>query len=172
MNAYQKTALSMIGKVKAASEKMTETAHVALCNATVHAVIHGDVTLFDRLADAMGKAADRRAMLLWSREIGCATFDTKAGAFRLIKTRRAELEIAFNSYDELLESLLNGVKWHEYGRSVAEHARTINPLAMLESIIRQAEKAANDNSGKLQLADGAEYQIEAIKGLIAELKAA
>lgn len=56
----------LITSIKGRSKKLDADIHLAACSALAHHVQHGDVTLINRLADALPKSARRNALFAWA----------------------------------------------------------------------------------------------------------
>ena len=73
-----------------AGRKIDGDIHVAATSCMFHAGEHGDVTLFERLLDAMPKSSRRVALITWGEMYFPITVNRKTGKTKLKPKRTAE----------------------------------------------------------------------------------
>jgi hypothetical protein len=79
----QKQIDKLIVTIRTSAAKLRENVQEAACAVTVHAVLHGDVTLATRLTDALGAGGRRQALVSWLEEFGPFAYDRKNETYKL-----------------------------------------------------------------------------------------
>lgn len=159
--SYKETTLSLLSSINDKSRDVRNLTHAALCNATMHAVQHGDVSLCDKILDALGKGHDRNLVIGWLKQFGCAKWNKELMQFQLAKARRDALVTA----GATLEELLANPAWHEFGKEKSDLAREFDVLAKLQSIVKGFDKAKAE--GKPTKND---WAVGAVASLISKLQ--
>lgn len=162
MSQYKATALSLITVITDKSRDVRVAGHAALCNATMHAVAHGDVTLCDRILDALGKAHDRKLVVDWLKEYGCAKWNKTTASFELSKSRRKALAAS----NITLQELMDNPAWHEAGKSKEQIVREYDLIAKIKAVVTGYDNAKEE--GKPTKND---WAAGAIASLLTQLQA-
>ena len=71
--------------------------HVAACSTLNHAELHGDITLANRLLEAMPNSARKNALRDWYTAFGKFSYDITSKAMIYDKTKTTELNKAINT---------------------------------------------------------------------------
>lgn len=115
-----------------------------------HAYQHGDVTLFDRLLDAV-KGQDRTALIEWIEEYGFATMRTsgpKSGTFGKNKDAVEAADFADGQavYDDYSADNTKVVPWYDFVKSVKQIAKDMTMPQLLNALMAKAADHANPES--------------------------
>ena len=154
--------LTRITNVAQSRYAMQRNIHEALCHATMHALNHGDVTLFNKIMDAAGKACDRRAVIDWCAAHSLAKWNRNIASFELNKGRRTALGNAHIGINELLDQ----TPWYEFGKEKKDLVREFDVIAKLQAVVRGYDNAKDD--GKPTAND---WAIGAVAALLGRLEA-
>lgn len=125
---------ALIGKeidgIKNAAAKLDTRIHVAALSVASHAHEHGDVTLAQKLVEALGKGMRRNALLAWL---------VKFGPFAPSEDGKSVVHAKGTEFD--LESA-KAQPWYDFKQEPA--FRPFDLDAMLEKLVENATKALND----------------------------
>lgn len=99
---------------------------VAAASAIKHHVDHGDVTLINRLVDAMPKGSRVNALRAYFDELSAARYDEEAKAFVHVKGASAKLDTALST------------PWYSFKPEAAYVP--LDPAAILSNVIRKMQK--------------------------------
>lgn len=137
MSTHQTRATALIEQIRGKSSEVAFLAHDALCAATAHAIEHGDVTLCDGILDALGKGHDRKLVIDWLAEFGCASWNKKEAKFTLNKSARTKLTKNGVTY----QGLIAQPRWDEFGKEKDELVREFDIIAKLRATVKGYENA-------------------------------
>lgn len=135
--SHLQSALSLVTAIKGSSLNIRQASHEALAHASIHALEHGDVTLFDRIFDALGKASDRQLMVKWCKEATPAIWNKETVSFQLNKAKRKAMNAANISFAEMMAK----TPWHDYGKDREDIDREFDIIARLRAAVKGYDNA-------------------------------
>lgn len=143
----------LIEAIKKAGAKLEGEIHQAACSALWHAEQHGDVTIMQKLIDALPGFARRNALIAWAVEFG------------KFKADKEGKSVEFNKFGKtgLIERAMDKPFW-EFKPEAPFQA--FDMKAELAKLLKRAEKAAGDDRNSLDSDD-----LIALRKLSAEAKA-
>jgi hypothetical protein len=150
----QKEIVSAIAEIGTAAGTLRDKVQVVAVSVIGHAFFHGDVTLADKLMDALGRATDRQALVHYFEDHGPFRWEKAQACFKLNKKFRDE-----HQFDEA--SLTTGVKWYEYGRSKKEISSSFDLVTRAKGLIKSLAKAEAEGK-EVDNAEFARYLQDAI----------
>jgi hypothetical protein len=112
-----------------------------------HAFIHGDVTLFDDLFDALS-GMNRKLFVKWVTKYGFATIDGETGKFKLNKTMRKNTDFGGNDpYQDCIDWLTaNASKWWAKEETAKQIAKDQDVAELLAALLRKMDKTEADGA--------------------------
>lgn len=129
-----------LASIKRTSGKLQDDIHHVACHIVGHALEHGDVTLADKLLDAMGAGARGQAMIAYLETFGPFRFETKSGVFALNRQKKADM-LAEHSANAWVDNLLAGVKWYDYTKERKQSIYDVEKMVV--GIINAASSKVN-----------------------------
>lgn len=152
-----------IAGVRKSTKAMRANIQEIVIHAAANAYVSGDVTAFTKLIDAT-RGVDQKAIMLWVREFGFATYNTDLGAYKLNKTMRKTNDFADG--DAVVDYLTNEAPaWYEFQPSKNDTGKEVNANKRLESLFKDMQKS--DNVIKVDF-KAAQDTIDAITQLMAK----
>jgi hypothetical protein len=109
----------------------------------LHAYIHGDVTLADKLMTAI-RALDRTAWARWMTHNGPFILDKTTGNFKLNKERRKLF--ASNTEEEIVGELELAGNWWDSTPSAKSVARALDVASRILSVANSINKARDEGT--------------------------
>jgi hypothetical protein len=109
----------------------------------LHAYIHGDVTLADRLMTAI-KAMDRTAWARWLTKNGPFILDKETGEFKLNKAKRKMH--SSNTEEEIVRELELAGNWWDSTPSAKSVARALDVAGRILSVANSVNKARDEGT--------------------------
>jgi hypothetical protein len=152
-----------IAGVRKSTKAMRANIQEIVIHAAANAYVSGDVTAFTKLIDAT-RGVDQKAIMLWIREFGFATYNTDLGAYKLNKTMRKNADFADG--DAVVDYLTNEAPdWYDFQPSKNDTGKEVNANKRLESLFKDMQKS--DNVIKVDF-KAAQDTIDAITQLMAK----
>jgi len=144
-----KSEIKSIGSARAKLVDRIQNAALSVAN---HAHLHGDITLINSLAEAVGNGMKATALKLWLLDYAPVTWNAEDKAFTYSKVKRVE-------GDELEATLKKGASkpWHDYKTEKTVEQFT-DVFAQLKAILRKVEKSPAK--------EGQEAYVEAVRKLV------
>jgi hypothetical protein len=109
----------------------------------LHAYIHGDVTLADKLMTAI-RALDRTAWARWMAHNGPFVLEKETGLFKLNKAKRKLF--ASNTEDEIMNELALVGNWWGSTPSAKSVARALDVASRILSVANSVNKAREEGT--------------------------
>lgn len=132
-------AIKAVEAVQATGAKLADDIHVVACSALYHAQEHGDVTLMQRVVNALPGFARRNALLAWAVAFGKFSIDEDGTNVIYDKHSETKLELAMAKpfWDFKPEAAFKPFDLQEE----------------MAKLIKRAEKAAKDDRNNLDSDD-------------------
>ena len=149
-NDIKATNKRITGQIKAIGNRnitLRKMIQSTLNEIAAHAYQHGDVTLFDRLLDAV-KGQDRKALIDWIEEYGFATMRSDKGTFGSNKTAVKEGTYVDGQavYDDYAAADTLVKPWYDFVKSVKQIAKDMTMPQLLNALMAKAAEHANPDS--------------------------
>lgn len=138
-----KSAKTLIGKM-----------HQVAVNCAIHGAVHGDVSLLNRLCDALPGGFRKQALLAWFENEGPVTYvkgDKKAkdeaarkGKFEFAPTKAAALKAEFEKDKDACVKRLLSVNFGDYTKEAEYQGFDLSVLA--HALVSRAEKVAKGDN--------------------------
>lgn len=149
-NDIKATNKRITGQIKAIGNRnktLRNMIQSTLNEIAAHAYQHGDVTLFDRLLDAV-RGQDRKALIDWIEEYGFATMRSDKGTFGSSKTAVKEGTYADGQavYDDYSAADTLVKPWYDFVKSVQQIAKEMTMPQLLNALMAKAVEHANPDS--------------------------
>lgn len=124
-----------IKSINTARAKLVDRIQIAALSVANHAHLHGDITLVNSLAEAVGNGMKATALKLWLLDYCPVVWDEKAKAFIYEKTKRV-------AGDELPATIEKAAlkPWYDYKTEKPVDEFT-DVARLLNAILRKVEKA-------------------------------
>lgn len=124
-----------IKSINTARAKLVDRIQIAALSVANHAHLHGDITLINSLAEAVGNGMKATALKLWLLDFAPVSWDSEGKAFTYSKSKRVEGE-------ELTATIEKGAlkPWYDYKTEKPVEQFT-DVMKQLESLLRKVEKA-------------------------------
>lgn len=128
-----------IKSIGTARQKLVDRIQMAALAVTLHAHVHGDTSLLNGLADAVGNGMKATALKLWLLDyapVALAEKDAKSeGAFRFSKSKRLDGEELAKNMEQAASK-----PWYDYKteKDVDEFA---DVSALLKALVRKLDKS-------------------------------
>lgn len=106
----KKAIIIKISNIAKASQRVTAAVQETAVACAIHAVRHGDVTLADKLVDAIGKGMRRASLRAWFEVNTCMYLPKGKDTFAFDSLRADKLK---EMTDAELEETFNAVNWEE-----------------------------------------------------------
>ena len=124
-----------IKSINTSRTKLVDRIQIAALSVANHAHLHGDITLINSLAEAVGNGMKATALKLWLLDFAPVSWDADAKEFKYSKSKRVE-------GDELTANIEKAAlkPWYDYKTEKPVEQFT-DVLKQLEALLRKVEKA-------------------------------
>lgn len=133
-----------IASISKRSSGLRKDIAIAAASVVCHAVVHGDVTLSDKLIKAMGDGWRLNALREWFIAFGPFVYNESDKVFNLDKAKRTELKKEYDADRTKFVTKLVAEPFYDF--KPEPEFKPIDIPAMLKRALKQAEKAANDKA--------------------------
>jgi hypothetical protein len=128
-----------IAGVRKSTKAMRANIQEIVIHAAANAYVSGDVTAFTKLIDAT-RGVDQKAIMLWIREFGFATYNTDLGAYKLNKTMRKNADFADG--DAVVDYLTDEAPaWYDFQPTKKDTAKELDVTKRLENLLKAARQS-------------------------------
>lgn len=141
--------IKRIGSIAKAAQKVTDAVQETAVQCVIHAVRHGDVTLADRLIDAIGKGMRKNSLRAWFERNGPMYLPKGKTELAYDKQRAASLG---EKTDEELTELLMAIKWEE-AKPEEKIVSVLDVSEAFDKFIKRLEKQTAEAEVEVRHAD-------------------
>jgi len=155
IKATNKRIAKQIKSIAGRNKTLRNMIQSTLCEIAAHAYQHGDVTLYDRLLDAV-RGQDRKALIDWIEEYGFARMRSDKGTFGSVSQSTKEAagyadgQAVFDDYTAPDTTIK---PWFDFVKSVKQIAKDMNvPQGLLAYMAQVAlhDDPESDLKGKVR----------------------
>ena len=126
---------ALIDSIASRGKRLDNDIHRAGINCIYHIDQHGDITLAEKLIESMPKSSRKKALVLWFMDNSKLSYNEEEKKYVYDKSKKTSLERAIE-------------------KPFWDHSQEVKPISpvdldkRLESLIKQAEKALEDEQAK------------------------
>lgn len=148
IKATNKRIAKQIKSIAGRNKTLRNMIQSTLCEIAAHAYQHGDVTLYDRLLDAV-RGQDRKALIDWIEEYGFARMRSDKGTFGSVSQSTKEAAGYADGqavYDEYTAPDTTVKPWFDFVKTVQQIAKDMTMPQLLNALMAKAAEHADPES--------------------------